>query len=123
MGRSHDSGSTWEPVGDLGSLGGQGTLPVAPIALDPEEVGSAYVGTGAGVYVWDDRPSCSSPRTLCIDQQPGDRRWRVTVSYASTRGGGTAGAAAALPLASLGIGRGGLFRGGRPWRGRLLALR
>ena len=47
--------------------------------------------------------------TLCIDKTPGDRRFRVRINYATVQGGGLSGSADAIPLAPLGITRGGLF--------------
>jgi len=47
--------------------------------------------------------------TLCIDDEPGDRRFKIQVAYATVLGGGSAGYGQAIPLASLGIARGGLF--------------
>ncbi len=47
--------------------------------------------------------------TLCLDDQPGDRRWQVRASYRTTQGGGLAGNGNAIPLASLGVSHGGLF--------------
>ena len=47
--------------------------------------------------------------TLCIDDQPGDARFRVTMDYDSTLGGGIQGQALATPLASVGINRGGVM--------------
>ncbi len=47
--------------------------------------------------------------TLCIDDQPGDGRFKVQVSYRTAQGGGLSGSGTAVPLASLGVDRGGLF--------------
>ena len=49
--------------------------------------------------------------TLCIDNplNPGDRRFRVTMSFQTTQGGGRSGDAQAIPLGSVGITKGGLF--------------
>ena len=47
--------------------------------------------------------------TLCLDDVPGDRRFRVEIDYATARGGGLAGKAHAISLADRGIRRGGLF--------------
>jgi hypothetical protein len=47
--------------------------------------------------------------TLCIDDRPGDRRFKVQVSYQTTQGGGRSGTGTAIPLSSLGVDRGGLF--------------
>jgi hypothetical protein len=54
--------------------------------------------------------SCSSDfDTLCIDGTPGDRRFEIRVDYQTVQGGGAAGAGRAVPLADLGVVRGGLF--------------
>ncbi len=47
--------------------------------------------------------------TLCIDVEPGDQRFKATVSFDTTLGGGREGDATATPLAPLGITRGGIF--------------
>ncbi|HTQ78647.1 MAG TPA: trypsin-like serine protease, partial [Thermoanaerobaculia bacterium] len=47
--------------------------------------------------------------TLCIDDQPGDRRFRVKVAYRTSQDGGRSGAGNAIPLAGLGVDQGGLF--------------
>ena len=47
--------------------------------------------------------------TLCIDDEPGDRRFEITVSYSTMLNGGTAGDGQAISLAPLDIRRGGLF--------------
>jgi streptogramin lyase len=47
--------------------------------------------------------------TLCLDDQPGDRRWQVEVSFHTAQGGGASGSGHAIPLASLGVSHGGLF--------------
>jgi hypothetical protein len=47
--------------------------------------------------------------TLCVDDVPGDHRFRVTVGFETALNGGQAGAGQAIPLAPLGVRRGGLF--------------
>lgn len=47
--------------------------------------------------------------TLCIDNQVGDRRFQVTLDWETAIGGGQEGQGKALPLASIGLRRGGLF--------------
>lgn len=47
--------------------------------------------------------------TLCIDATPGDRRFRVEVSYSTAQGGGASGQALAVPLSPVGATAGGLF--------------
>jgi streptogramin lyase len=56
-------------------------------------------------------PSSCTPggTTLCIDDQPGDKRWQVRVSYHTAQAGGLAGDGHAIPLAGLGVSHGGLF--------------
>ncbi len=47
--------------------------------------------------------------TLCIDQSPGDGRFKIQVSYSTSEGGGQSGSGNAIPLSSLGVTEGGLF--------------
>ena len=47
--------------------------------------------------------------TLCIDDQPGDARWKVRVVYATTQAGGQQGFGTATALSQLGVDRGGLM--------------
>lgn len=61
-----------------------------------------FAGTAPAACVPD-------PTTLCIDDQPGDRRFKIQVAYRTSQGGGRAGAGNAIPLSSLGVDRGGLF--------------
>jgi hypothetical protein len=54
--------------------------------------------------------SCTpSDTVLCLDDNPGDRRFRVTATYHTALDGGLAGEGQAIPLAPLGVLRGGLF--------------
>ncbi len=54
-------------------------------------------------------PCVPSDTVLCLDDNPGDRRFAVTASFQTVQGGGLAGAAQATPLASLGTAHGGLL--------------
>lgn len=55
-------------------------------------------------------PACvANATTLCIDHQPGDRRFQVRVTYQTSQSGGLSGNGRAIPLSSLGVPRGGLF--------------
>ncbi|MBV8201381.1 MAG: trypsin-like peptidase domain-containing protein, partial [Acidobacteria bacterium] len=47
--------------------------------------------------------------TLCIDRNPGDRRFKVQVNFATTQGGGSSGPGHAIPLSGLGLSEGGMF--------------
>jgi len=51
----------------------------------------------------------AGPATLCIDDQPGDRRWQITATYKTAEGGGLAGNAQAIALSTLGVDEGGLL--------------
>jgi streptogramin lyase len=54
-------------------------------------------------------PCVPGDAVLCIDDAPGDRRFKVEVEYSTAQAGGLSGLAHAIPLASLGVTRGGLF--------------
>lgn len=54
-------------------------------------------------------PCVPDATTLCIDRNPGDRRFKVTVSFSTVQGGGLSGNAKAISLSSLGVTKGGLF--------------
>lgn len=54
-------------------------------------------------------PCIPDATTLCIDDQFGDRRFKVQVTFATVQGGGLSGNGRAVPLSSVGINRGGLF--------------
>jgi hypothetical protein len=47
--------------------------------------------------------------TLCINQNPGDGRFKIQVSYSTSQGGGLSGSGNAIALSSLGVTEGGLF--------------
>jgi hypothetical protein len=55
-------------------------------------------------------PSCvANSTTLCIDDAPGDKRFKITSTFSTTQGGGISGNGQAIPLASLGVTQGGVF--------------
>lgn len=64
------------------------------------QVGAA--GSAAG-------PCSEDDATLCIDRNPGDRRFEVKAAFSTTQAGGRSGAARAVTLEATGVGRGGLF--------------
>jgi hypothetical protein len=77
---------------------------------DVATVRSERAGLVTQFVMAGDGGDCSpGPSTLCLDAFPGDGRFRVEVDYRSARNGGFAGAAHAVPLESLGVGRGGVF--------------
>ena len=57
----------------------------------------------------DSGPCIPSATTLCIDDQPNDRRWQLTVTYNTSQGGSRSGNGDAISLNSLGVAQGGLF--------------
>lgn len=94
------------------------------IALKAGGGNQAGIATGADGNIWFTEPFFGSvarvnlanpsictpgPTTLCIDDQPGDNRWQVTVAYHTAQGGGLGGDGHALSLANLGVAQGGLF--------------
>ncbi len=81
---------------------------------DNESVGTSAVNNGYSVAVILTQTvtttGCiSTNQILCIDNQPGDHRFRVTVTYATTQAGGKSGSGQAIGLSSLGVNQGGLF--------------
>lgn len=54
-------------------------------------------------------PCVAGPTTLCIDDQPRDKRFQIEVTFQTAQGGGQAGSGRAIPLSSLGVTQGGLF--------------
>ena len=50
-----------------------------------------------------------SDTTLCVDDNPGDQRFQVTVHFHTSQGGGISGNGQEIPLAPLGVIHGGLF--------------
>lgn len=62
-------------------------------------------------------PCIPSDTTLCVDDQPGDRRFKVTMHYNNAQ---SSGFGHAIPLSSLGVNRGGLFWIGNPTNPEML---
>ncbi|HZF13645.1 MAG TPA: hypothetical protein VFE33_33035 [Thermoanaerobaculia bacterium] len=50
-----------------------------------------------------------SDTVLCIDNNPGDKRFQISVTYATTQSGGLSGNGHAIALAPLGVSQGGIF--------------
>jgi hypothetical protein len=81
---------------------------------DMESVGTSSTDNGISVAVTLTQnvsiTGCiPTNQILCIDNQPGDRRFRVQVSYSTSQGGGKSGNGQAISLSSLGVNAGGLF--------------
>ena len=77
------------------------TKPSTP-QVDDIQAMQYYYGTGAVACV----PSAT---TLCIDDQPGDRRFKLVIAWNTSQGGGQGGNGQAIPLSGLGVSGGGLF--------------
>lgn len=56
-----------------------------------------------------EEPCVPDATTLCIDDEPGDGRFRVEVTFETIQGGGASGRGRAIPLSSLGVTSGGVF--------------
>jgi hypothetical protein len=54
-------------------------------------------------------PCVPNSTTLCIDDQPGDKRFKLQVAWATSQNGGQAGNGQAISLSSVGVAQGGLF--------------
>ncbi|MBV8203157.1 MAG: hypothetical protein JOZ15_21285 [Acidobacteria bacterium] len=72
-------------------------------------------GQGVGVSIYQQSPPTQpsacipSDTVLCVDDFPGDRRFRVSASFQTVQGGGRSGKAGAIPLSPLGVVHGGLL--------------
>ena len=99
-------------VGQL--TGGCGANPADGCDHRNADVDGAFALTFSSISPYLDpvggtQPCVPNATTLCIDQTPGDHRFKVTVDYATSQGGGFSGHGTAIPLASLGVTSGGLF--------------
>lgn len=98
-----------------GPGGVQYNLQPALCSGDVETVGTSSISNGLSVAVAiaDNTQSANnctpSSQTLCISDQPGDRRFQLTSSFATVEGGGLSGNAGAVDLSSVGITDGGVF--------------
>jgi hypothetical protein len=98
-------GAASDAFGFSVSLSGDGVTaligePAATIGNNQFQ-GAAYVLT-----LVSGGPCLPGTNTLCIDDQPGDRRWAVGVTFSSPQASGTG---EAIALAPLGVADGGLF--------------
>ena len=101
--RSADGGATWRPL-DEGL-----TQVVVDLEIDPRQPNILIAGTASGGVLELELGCVPSATTLCVDDQPDDQRFEVTLAFATELGGGSAGDARAIPLAPLGITRGGIL--------------
>ena len=111
---SSTSHSDWLEIASGGSGSGEGpfTLTYNVNSGGPRTgaltiAGSVFAVYKSGYYPFD---QCSpGPTTLCIDDVPGDGRFRVEVDYQSSLNGGVEGQGHAVSLGSIGVDHGGLF--------------
>ena len=86
-------------------LSGDSALPIT--------IATVSLGRDDGERLRNAAGSACTPdaTTLCIDNSlnPGDRRFRVTMSFETTQGGGRKGDALAIPLTAVDVTKGGLF--------------
>jgi hypothetical protein len=75
----------------------------------------AVRGAGVGVAIYAKNPpsgptACiASDTVLCVDDDPGDGRFKVSASFGTAQGGGRFGKGQAIPLSQLRVDHGGLF--------------
>lgn len=95
------------------SFTAHGLTPATPytfrVRASNEHGSSAYSNEAAAATFAVTGPCVPDATTLCLDDTPGDRRFRVTVAYQTTLGGGAQGLGMAIALAPVGVERGGLF--------------
>jgi hypothetical protein len=99
-------------VGQL--FGGCGPDPNNGCDYTNSEVDGAFSITYPSIAQWLSptvAPGACVPdaTTLCIDRSPGDRRFKVNVSFSTAQGGGLSGPGNAIPLSGLGLSEGGMF--------------
>lgn len=86
---------------------GDGPRSATLLAWDRDAVRTVYASSGNG---GGGSTSCTpGPTTLCLDDTASDRRFKATVSFSTTQGGGQSGPGTAIQTNSLGVSRGGLF--------------
>src|SRR6185369_2338641 len=118
-------GNMWftEQAGRIGRITPSGAITEIPVPTPTSQPSALAVGPDGNLWFTElsdgnigrltlgGTPGPCSPgdTVLCIDDTPGDRRFKVEVEYSTTQGGGLAGSAHAVPLASLDVNRGGLF--------------
>jgi hypothetical protein len=72
--------------------------------------GSGQYQLTATMFSASAQSSCTpDSATLCLDDQPGDRRFKVNIFFQTAQAGGLSGPGRAISLAPLGVDRGGLF--------------
>ncbi|HEX4962148.1 MAG TPA: hypothetical protein VF173_15035 [Thermoanaerobaculia bacterium] len=100
---------------ESGPGGVQFNMQANQCAGDEETVGTSSTLNGFSVAVAITQnvvttPTCAAnATTLCIDNNQGDKRFQIRVTYSTTQSGGLSGNGQAIPLASLGVIHGGLF--------------
>ena len=83
---------------------------IETVGLDPNESNGFSVAVTITENTTPPPPACTSnSTTLCIDDQPGDKRFEVRISFATAEGGGHSGNGEAIQLNTLGVNEGGLF--------------
>lgn len=84
------------------------------LELVPDETATAgpsdnYAKTYTIVVAGGTQGCQASATVLCIDDQPGDRRFQLAVSYSTAEGGARSGNGQAIALLPVGVDHGGLF--------------
>jgi streptogramin lyase len=118
-------GNMWftERVGRIGRISPEGVVTEFPVVSPEDNLSSLTFGPDGNIWFTLNTafkvgrftlggtpgPCVPGDSVLCIDDAPGDRRFKVEVDYSTTQGGGFSGAGHAIPLTSLGVSRGGLF--------------
>jgi hypothetical protein len=101
--RHSDAGSPSATTALMASLLNNGPGNASLLQWDIDAVRTVYGSTTGG-------SACvANAKTLCLDDTSGDKRFKATVSFQTSQGGGLSGQGNAIPTTSLGVSRGGLF--------------
>jgi N-acetylglucosamine-6-sulfatase len=104
--------AVWNTVGSSTFTPGAGYTQYRDLAgaTTPIPAGGSVPIGAKPVLIEGTAGSCISTNvTLCVDDQPGDRRFAVQVAYQTSQGGGQSGYGHPISLASVGVTRGGAF--------------
>ncbi len=101
-------GATGDVYFDVGS----GSCPGVFETFDTTPPLSTVRRPSVGIILTEQKPltSCTpSDTVMCVDDAPGDHRFKVTATFHTVQGGGVSGSGQEIPLAPLGVDHGGLF--------------
>jgi hypothetical protein len=107
--RAEGSGQGWHlaEVTTIDIL--QPTTAILRLRLHHETAAQPMQAMFDDVYLVRQEPCVPGGASLCIDRQPGDRRFAVDVAFATAQGGGVSGIGHPVDLTPVAVAHGGLF--------------